>query len=405
MKSEIKDGILTIYLKGRINSTNAEKVKSETEDMIKAYPGAELVLDAGDLRYISSAGIRVLLHIQSISGVEKLTIQNVTRDVYDLLSMTGLTKLMNIERKLREIDISKARTIGSGRSSTVYRIENETIVKLYTDGVPLEKIKQELYLAKEAFLAGIPTPLSYDLVKCGDAYGVVFEMLDHADTVGHTLTENPDRFDEIMKKFVDAFRIVHHVKLHGTEGIESVKKTWESWADGMQANGSYTAEETAALKKMIAAVPDRDTMVHCDFHAGNVMYQNGEIVVIDMADIGYGHPVFDFAAGAFHARYSDSPTRQKVHGMDQENMLRFWDTLLSLYFDVKDKADLAGIKEIFDAFGLLRGALFPMKHIQISPELKAFHVGETRKHLFPRMDWALSQAGRLAEIFEEDEAS
>ena len=328
-----------------------------------------------------------------------------TRDVYDILSMTGLTEVMNIEKKLREIDISNAEAVGRGRSSTVYRIENETIIKLYTDGVPLEKIKQELYLAKKAFLAGIPTPISYDLVTCGDAYGVVFEMLDHADTVGHTLTDNPDRFDEIMKKFVDTFKIVHHAKLSGTEGVESVKKTWERWADGMQANGSYTAEETACLKKMIAAVPDRDTMVHCDFHAGNVMYRNGEIIVIDMADIGYGHPIFDFAGGAFHARYSDSPTRQKVHGMNQENMLRFWDTLLLFYFDVKDEADLAEIKEVFDAFGLLRGALFPMKHVQISPELKAFHVEETRKHLFPRIDWALSQAGRLGEIFKEDEIS
>ena len=50
---------------------------------------------------------------------------------------------------------------------------------------------------------------------------------------------------------------------------------------------------------MIAAVPERSTMVHCDFHAGNVMYQRGEIVVIDMADIGYGYPIFDLAGKIF----------------------------------------------------------------------------------------------------------
>ena len=83
----VKDGIRTIFLAGRIDSTNAEKARSETEDMIKAYPGAEPVIDAGDLSYISSAGIRVLLHIESVSGVEKLTIQNVTRDVYGKASV------------------------------------------------------------------------------------------------------------------------------------------------------------------------------------------------------------------------------------------------------------------------------------------------------------------------------
>ena len=51
------------------------------------------------------------------------------------------------------------------------------------------------------------------------------------------------------------------------------------------------------------------------------------------------------------------------------------------------------------AFGLLRGAIFPMKHVQIAPELKAFHVEETRKHLFPRMDWAMEQAAKLDRFF------
>jgi len=44
-----------------------------------------------------------------------------------------------------------------GYSSTVYRISPETIVKLYTAGVPLPKIKQEIDLAKKSFVMGIPT--------------------------------------------------------------------------------------------------------------------------------------------------------------------------------------------------------------------------------------------------------
>ena len=402
MKTKIEEGFLIICLEGRIDSTNSEKLKGEITNLIEEHSDLDPIFDAEELEYISSAGIRVLLYVQKYLGDKKLTIQNVNRDVYDIFGMTGITEIMNIERVLRRISVDGAEAVGKGRSSTVYRIEEETIIKLYTDGVPLAKIKQELYLAKKAFLAGIPTPISYDLVKCGDAYGVVFEMLDHADTVGHTLTENPDKFDEIMKKFVDTYRIIHQAKIKDVGGFESVKDIWSRWAEGMQQNGSYTAEEAECLKKMIAAIPDRDTMVHCDFHAGNVMYQKDEIVVIDMADVGYGHPIFDFAAGAFHARYSDSPTRQKVHGMNQENMLRFWDTLLTMYFNIPDAAGLKEIKEMCDAYGLLRGAIFPMKHVQISPELKAFHVAETRKYLFPRMDWALSQADRLKDYFREE---
>ena len=118
-----------------------------------------------------------------------------------------------------------------------------------------------------------------------------------------------------------------------------------------------------------------------------------------IAGIGYGHPIFDLAGGAFHARYSYFPKRQKVHGMCEADMLRFWDTLLRMYFNVSDEKKLAEIKEMCSAFGLLRGAIFPMKHVQIDPETKAFHVEETRKYLFPRMDWAMEQVHKIEEMF------
>jgi hypothetical protein len=40
-----------------------------------------------------------------------------------------------------------------------------------------------------------------------------------------------------------------------------------------------------------------------------------------------------------------------------------------------------------------------MKHVQIDPEVKAFHVEETRKHLFPRMEWAMEQVAKLDKFF------
>lgn len=394
---------IVIALEGEIRSDNAESVKEEIMTLIAEHPDKKVFFDANNLKYISSAGLRVLLMVEKEKLPEKVTMRNVSRDIYDILEMTGFTTLIEVEKKLREISIDGAEVIGCGQSSTVYRIGPETIVKLYNLAVPFAKIQQEIDFAKKAFVAGIPTAISYDLVHCGNAYGAVFEMVDHADTVGHTLTAHPDQFEHIMKKFVDTYKIIHHTNIKEKGGFPSLKTTWNKWADGMEATGAFTKAETDLLRKMIAAVPERDTMVHCDFHAGNVMYQRDEIVVIDMADIGYGHPIFDLAAGAFHARYSHFPKRQEVHGMSQANMLKFWDTLTRLYFNTDDEQKLKEIREMCDAFGLLRGALFPMKHVQIAPQTKAYHVAETREHLFPRMDWAIEQAQRLGEFFDRAE--
>ena len=277
-------------------------MQAELDEILLAHAGEVIVFDAKELTYISSAGLRLLLWVQKKLGENKLVIRNVSKEVYDIFDMTQFTELMHVEKALREIDVTGAAVIGKGRSSTVYRIGDETIVKLYTAGVPLAKIRQEMDLAKKAFVAGIPTAISYDMVTTGDAYGVSFEMLDNADTVGHSITNHPEQFAEIMEKFVAVYKTMHSMDIEKMGGFTSLKDTWNKWAEGMAANASFTQEETERLKQLIAAIPERSTMVHCDFHAGNVMYQQGEIVVIDMADIGFGHPIFDLAAGAFHAR-------------------------------------------------------------------------------------------------------
>ena len=404
MNYTIDNGNLVIFLEGHLKTNNATAIKEEIIKIIEAHPDAKVVFDAKNLHFISSSGLRVLLFVIKMKDPEKVTVQNLGKGIYEIFEMTGFTNIMDVKKKIRDINIEGAEIIGQGQSSIVYRIGPEVIVKLYNTRVPLAKIQQEIDFSKKAFVAGIPTAISFDLVKCGDAYGAVFEMVDHADTVGHTLTENPEQFDSIMEKFVATYKTIHHTNIKVKGGFESLKNTWNNWADGMEANGSFTAAETAMLKEMITAIPERPTMVHCDFHAGNVMYQNNEIVVIDMADIGYGHPIFDLAGGAFHARYSYMVNRQKVHGMNQANMLRFWDKLLRLYFNTEDEKKLQEIKEMCEAFGLLRGALFPMKHSQLAPEAKAFYVDETRKHLFPHMKWAMDQVQRLDDFFEKVEA-
>ncbi len=400
MKTSTENNTLTIFLEGEIDAKNAPVWQKEIDDSLSENPGSELVFDANELTYISSAGLRVLLSTQKKFGKQKIKVQNVNREVYDIFEMTKFTDLMNIEKKLREISVDGAEVVGKGRSSTVYRIDPETIVKLYTAGVPLFKIKQEIDLAKKAFVAGIPTPISYDLVRSGESYGVVFEMLGDADTVGHTLTAHMDEFDDITRKFVDTYKIIHQADIKDMGGFNSLKDTWHTWADGMNSEDGFNESETELLHRLIDTIPERSTMVHCDYHAGNVMYQKGEIVVIDMADIGYGHPIFDLAGNAFHARYSNSATRQQVHGMNQENMLRFYNTVLMMYFNIKDDEKLSEIKTLLDAFGLLRGALFPRKHMQIAPELKAFHVEETRKHLFPNIERIMELAKNLDELFK-----
>ena len=396
MEFQVTNDALTVFLSGRIKADNAAAVDKELSRIVKENPGKFLVLDATALEYIASAGLRVLMKYRK-AAKQKIAIQNVAPAVFDVFDMTGFTKLFDVSKKPRELSIEGCPQVGMGLSSKVYRLDPETIVKVYDQKVPFYKISREIDLAKKAFLLGVPTAISYDLVRVGDAYGVVFEMIADATAVGDALQANDCRdFDAIMKKFATLLKTLHNTEADADSGLPSIKGTWLDWAKGMSRY--YTADEYDMLRRLIEAIPDRKTLVHCDFHAGNTLYQDGEVVVIDMADFGYGHPVFDFAAGSFHKSMRRLNNFQRSLNLSEENILRFWTTLLSMYFETTDRARLDELDQIFSAFALLRGALFPMKHVQISEEARQSHIDNARKNFFPQIDWCMEQAERLKKI-------
>ena len=306
---------------------------------------------------------------------------------------------MGENKKIRSMSVDNCLRIGEGRSSRVYQIDADTIVKAYKSGVSLIRIQREIKQARKAFLDGIPTAEPFDMVRVSDAfsedtYGVIFENVD-ADTIGHYITEHPEQMDVVAAQFTKLLKRIHQTYIGPGVGFRPMKRMWLGWLAGMREH--FTEDETAFMKEMLLAVPYRDTMVHCDYHENNVLYRNGELVLIDMADIGYGHPIFDLAGMAFRAHVSLIPGRNAHHGLTPENMNRFWEAELKCYF-MEEAFEEA--RDICNAFGYLRSALFPIKHSEISRELLELHVRDARDNLLSNRKWAMEQAKKLEIFFD-----
>ena len=82
---------------------------------------------------------------------------------------------MKIKKEHRKISIENAELIGEGFFSKVYRLDLETIVKVYIKDTSLEDIERELSFAKQAIIKGIPTAISYDVV---DVDGITDRFLN-----------------------------------------------------------------------------------------------------------------------------------------------------------------------------------------------------------------------------------
>ena len=330
MTSKVENNKLVIFLVGRVDTNNAADVEEKINSIISRNSGHELVLDAAKLEYISSAGLRVVLRLRKIHP--EIMVINVSSEVYDIFDMTGFTEMIKVEKAFKSISIEGCDIIGQGSNGIVYRTDPETIVKVYKYPDALDDIRHEREVARRALILGIPTAISYDIVKVGDKYGSVFELLN-AKSFTELIIENLDDLDKYVTIYVDVLK-----RIHATEASESdfpdIKKTALKWINDIE--NELPEEMITKLRKMINEIPFSNTLVHGDYHTNNLMMQGDEALMIDMDTLSLGNPVFDFAS--IYSAYSgfsevDNTVIEKFLGISLETGLKILNRTFELYFD------------------------------------------------------------------------
>ena len=332
MKTE--NGTPVLHFSGRITSANAAEAEQQANAALGDYSGKALTLDLNDLEYISSAGLRVLLRLRKrFAGMEMV---NVSSDVYEIFEMTGFTEMMPISKAYRRISVDGCEVIGQGANGKVYRIDPDTIVKVYYNPDALPDIHRERELARTAFVLGVPTAIPYDVVRVGEGYGSVFELLN-AKSFSKLIAADPDGLEGYVRQFVDLMKLIHDTTVK--PGVMPQMRTVAlDWADFLR---DYLPEEKwQKLHDLIAAVPEQLTMLHGDYHTKNVMLQNGEVILIDMDTLCTGHPVFELASvyNAFVGFSElDESVAMKFQGFSADTCRRIWELVLEMYFDEADE--------------------------------------------------------------------
>ena len=371
MKTTIRNNTLTVYLEGRIDTNNAAQTESEIFAAVDGADGADTVIDAEKLEYISSAGLRVLMKLRK-SLNKPLPVINVSRDVYDIFETTGFTELLDVKRAMREVSVEGCEVIGNGFYGTVYRIDEETIVKVYESPDCLPIILNEQRLAKLAFVKGVPTAISYDTVKVGGSYGSVFELLK-AQSFNDVLKKTPENFDVIMRKYVDFLKVIHGAEMEaGT--LPMAKDSFISYLGAIR--DQLTDEQYERLHELIAGLPDDLHLVHGDFHMKNIMLTDNEPMLIDMDTISTGQPIFDLQAlYVTYIAFGEDEVNNLPNflGLPNEMGERIWKRILENYFETTDEKRLS---EISDKIKLL--AMVRFLYLIASTELKNGELGKKR---------------------------
>jgi uncharacterized protein (TIGR02172 family) len=316
---------LTLALCGRLDATSAPAL----EAALQLEGMRELVMDLQACDFISSAGLRgILKAIKETARINaSLLLVGAQPNVMSVLEVTGLTRLVTVKPKAREISIEGLEFISAGMCGQCFRIDRETIVKLYNEGVEPRIAEQEKEFAKAAFVMGIPTAISYDVVSCGNRTGVVYEMLD-AQLFSQLIRDDPQAVDAHAKTLADVARMIHT-----TPGDPALFPDIKHRLRGAIRQMDFlSAPQIDILLAKLESIPDADTCVHFDLHTSNIMMREGEPVLIDMGDMSMGSYLFDVGLLCCIYGLPELGSSEVVTKIPNDTGAKLWQGFIKYYF-------------------------------------------------------------------------
>ena len=335
IKLENRDGLTYVYLFGSITSSNS----NEFEEAVKDEPKENgMIIDAKDLEFISSAGLRVILACKKRCGEKTFKVVNVNNDVKNIFDVTGFSEIMDISGATREVSVEGCEIIGAGACGECFRIDDETIIKLYYPSVSEDEIEREKALAKKAFVLGVPTAISYDIVKSNGRTGVVYELIK-SKTLGELIRNDYENREKYIDLYVDVCKKISTIKSEDSEIPSFVDLNRED----IKKVDMISEEEKQYLHKFLDLIPSENTCIHGDLNINNIMVENGECCLIDMGEFSRGNHLFDVSRIIFSMEYANAPKGEynAFYKMSSEQVSEVYESFMIKYFN----EDMESIKK------------------------------------------------------------
>ena len=293
----------------------------------------------------------------------------------------SLTKMSNIKDQL-----SKENEISRGATGIVYEINDSQVIKVYPDNYDINKIKEELYKMNLFNDLGIRCPRAYEITTIDNKIGIVMEKIN-----GETLTKhialNPSSACECIKRMVNVMKKIHAIDASGFN-VQSIK---DKYMDSLiKCSSYYEDKEFLKLKELLEFIPDDNTLLHGDFHTGNIILdENNELVVIDFLELGYGHPIFDIMAqGAVIpvTIENDINLAESYHQMSANVLNLIWKRFVIESFGEKMQEEIDNYSKDAILYSRIRNAITKDIASNIPEEYLQLCADKTKEILLPEVD-------------------
>lgn len=257
-------------------------------------------------------------------------------------------------KKYKEVSVEGCELLGRGAKGDVYRYDEELVIKVFNENNTYNDVEREIAQTRKAFILGIPTSISFGIVSVGKKYGAMFEMVD-ADTLSRYIVRSPRSVSQYAKIMAKVASVIHGVEVCEDDGFPYASERIKEYI-----TGGVGMEDKALSKKCIKLIdklPVSNTLIHGDFHTGNVFLQKGEPLLIDMDRVSIGHPIFELSDLYYFyviLGEDDPAVVEKFMGFSYTTAKRFFNSFLNHYLKTKDEDRILEVTEKASLIGYSR---------------------------------------------------
>lgn len=95
---EKQNAVVTVYLKGRLDTLAAQEVSKQLEEQLEVTSDT-IIMDCTEMSYISSSGLRIFLALRKAASEKggKIIVRGISNDIRSVFMMTGFLNLFQIQ--------------------------------------------------------------------------------------------------------------------------------------------------------------------------------------------------------------------------------------------------------------------------------------------------------------------